>query len=91
MENKGKLLLKRIDFEKSDQKDTLVNPENLRMQEHLNYKPENLSSLAAKFQVSNATFKAWLKTIDYNIVIEHKKIFTPKELRIIYEHLGEVN
>ncbi len=53
--------------------------------------PENLSSLAAKYEVSLHTFKKWLKPIQYKINLKPKKIFTPAELKIIIEFLGEYN
>ncbi|MBI9036088.1 MAG: hypothetical protein JEZ03_16630 [Bacteroidales bacterium] len=53
--------------------------------------PETLTSLAAKYQVSLGTFRKWIKPIEYKLNIAHKKPFTPAELRIIIEFLGEYN
>ncbi len=53
--------------------------------------PENLSSLAAKYEVSLHTFKNWLEPIQDKINLKLKKIFTPAELRVIIEFLGEYN
>jgi len=98
MENNSKLPIKRNkseieirDSKFDNQEDFAANDNNLNNHKSGKYKPENLSSLAAKFQVSNNTLKAWIKSMDYEITIEHKKVFTPKELSIIYDHLGEVN
>ena len=51
--------------------------------------PENISTLAEKYQVSYHIFRQWLKPIEKKINLTHKKIFTPTELRIIIDHLGE--
>ncbi|MFC2111039.1 hypothetical protein ACFLQ5_01160 [Bacteroidota bacterium] len=52
-------------------------------------KPETLTTLAAKYRVSLPTFKKWIKPIEHKLNITHKKTFTPAELQIIIEHLGE--
>ncbi|OYT12222.1 MAG: hypothetical protein B6I18_01440 [Bacteroidetes bacterium 4572_112] len=52
------------------------------------YSPENLSSLSAKYNVSNRTMKIWLEELYPDIIIKHKMTFSPRELEIIIEHLG---
>jgi len=52
-------------------------------------KPENMTSLAAKYQVTLVTFKKWLKPIAGKISLARKKTFTPSELKVIIEFLGE--
>ena len=51
--------------------------------------PETITSLAAKYKVSLPTFNKWLKPIKHKLNMAHKKPFTPAELQIIIEHLGE--
>ncbi len=57
----------------------------------LNYIPEDLSSLSAKYKVSNRMMRAWLEDLHPEVVIKHKKIFSPREIRLIIEHLGPVD
>jgi len=48
-----------------------------------------LTELAAKYGVSNKTMYSWLKR---KKIIKNKRegyLFTPKEIRVIYEELGE--
>lgn len=52
-------------------------------------KAMTLTELAAKYGVSNKTMYSWLKR---KKIIKNKRegyLFTPKEIRIIYEELGE--
>ena len=51
--------------------------------------PETITSLAAKYKVCLPTFKKWLEPIEHKLNIAHKKPFTPAELQIIIEFLGE--
>lgn len=53
--------------------------------------PETLLSLAAKYKVSYQTFRKWIIPIQDKIHFKQKKTFTPSELKIIIEHLGEYN
>ena len=50
-----------------------------------------MTSLAAKYQVSLGTFRKWIKPIQAKLNISHKKPFTPAELKMILEFLGEYN
>ena len=52
-------------------------------------KPETLTSLASKYEVSVKTFRKWIIPIEHKLNIEHKKPFTPIELRAIINFLGE--
>ena len=51
--------------------------------------PETLTSLAAKYKVSLTTFRKWIKPIEHELKISHKKPFTPVELKVIIWFLGE--
>lgn len=53
--------------------------------------PETITSLAAKYNVSRVTFRKWIKPIEHKLEIKHKKPFTPAELKIIIDFLGEYN
>lgn len=50
---------------------------------------KNLSTLAAEYGVSKPTMRKWLKKVP-NLNVENRdtKDYTPKEIRLIYEHLG---
>ncbi len=54
-------------------------------------KPENLTSLAGKYEVTTITLRKWLKPINDKIRLSHKHIFTPLEVKSIIEFLGEYN
>jgi len=54
-----------------------------------NYTPENLSSISAKYKVSNRTMKVWLEDLYPNVVIRHKGTFSPREMKLIIAHLGD--
>lgn len=54
---------------------------------HPQHKSYNLTQLAAMYQVSTDTMRSWLKKIDLGE--RFGKIFTPKQVRQIFEHLGE--
>lgn len=51
--------------------------------------PESIKSLAAKYKVSYVTFRRWIKPIEHKLNMQHKKPFTPAELKIIIDFLGE--
>ena len=53
------------------------------------YQPETLTSLAAKYNVSLKTFRKWIKSIEHELTIAHKKPFTPAEIKQIVDFLGE--
>lgn len=52
-------------------------------------KPETLTSLAAKYNVTYITFRKWVKPIQDKINFKRKRTFTPAELKVIIEFLGE--
>jgi transposase-like protein len=54
-------------------------------------KPETVTSLAAKYGVSQRTFRKWITPIEEELNITHRKIFTPIELNLIINFLGEYN
>ena len=47
------------------------------------------TELAAKYGVCYTTFINWLKKIDELKLNPKQRILTPKELKIIYDNLGE--
>jgi hypothetical protein len=51
--------------------------------------PETLGSLAAKYKVSTKTLKKWIKPIENQLNLDNHRIFTPAELKMIIEFLGE--
>ena len=52
-------------------------------------KPETLTSLAAKYNVTYITFRKWVKPIMHKINFRPRRTFTPAELKVILEFLGE--
>jgi uncharacterized protein YjcR len=50
---------------------------------------ENKTSLAAKYGVSSKTFTKWLKRIGFEIPKNKGYLYTPEEVRLIIEKLGE--
>lgn len=53
------------------------------------YKPATRSQLAKRYGVSSETFKKWLSKVP-DLVIEGKeRVFTPKQVATIINHLGE--
>ena len=53
------------------------------------YQPENLTSLAAKYNVSLKTFRKWIKPIEHDLTIAHRKPFTPAEIKKIVDFIGD--
>ena len=51
--------------------------------------PETMTSLAAKYQISRVTLRKWLIPIENQINISPRRPFTPVELKIITEFLGD--
>jgi len=54
-------------------------------------RPETVTSLAARYQVSPITLLRWLNPIKDKIVIGRRQPFSPAELKIIIDFLGEYN
>ena len=52
-------------------------------------KPLNYKQLAAVYEVTHKTLKSWLKPFLGEIVEIRGKTFTIKQVRTIYEKLGE--
>ncbi|MDL5051888.1 hypothetical protein QQ054_38440 [Oscillatoria amoena NRMC-F 0135] len=50
---------------------------------------KNLKTLAAEYGVSDKTMKKWLRSIP-NLQVDNRKAknYTPKEISMIYKHLG---
>ena len=59
------------------------------MKTSIKFSPETMTSLAAKYDVSTTTFKKWLKPIESKLNRNHKLPFTPAQMEIIFDHLGE--
>ncbi|WP_103919354.1 hypothetical protein [Candidatus Venteria ishoeyi] len=53
------------------------------------YYPETMTSLAAKYKISRVTLRKWLIPIENQINISPRRLFTPVELKIIIEFLGD--
>jgi len=51
---------------------------------------QNLSSLASLYKVSRKTMKFWLKKGNLYKDRSQGYLYTPKEVRKIYEHLGNL-
>ena len=64
---------------------------NRKSQEKTNriYYPETMTSLAAKYQISRVTLRKWLIPIENQINISPRRPFTPVEIKIIIEFLGD--
>lgn len=58
------------------------------MENNIKIKAENLSSLAYKYGVSRRTMKRWLLKANLYKPKEKGYLYTPKEVKAIYEHLG---
>ncbi|MEO6830932.1 MAG: hypothetical protein ABI378_01770 [Chitinophagaceae bacterium] len=52
-------------------------------------KPTNLKQLAGIYEVSPRTMKGWLEPFVSQIGEMMGRTFTPKQMRIIYDKLGE--
>jgi transposase-like protein len=52
---------------------------------------KTLQQLAHEYGVCTATFRKWIKPIKVLMNTEEtrKRIYKPKEIKIIYEHLGK--
>ena len=50
-----------------------------------------MTSLAAKYRVSYHTFRKWIKPLENQINISPRMTFTPADLKIIINFLGEYN
>jgi hypothetical protein len=58
---------------------------------HLSGRETN-KTLAAKYHVNIRTFRKWLKPIEYlfaDKIAIGRRDYTPREVKMIYEHLGE--
>jgi hypothetical protein len=53
------------------------------------FPPMNRTELARKYKVSLPTFNKWLGLISNLVLIENQRIFTPKQVELIINHLGE--
>lgn len=53
------------------------------------FPPMNRTELARKYKVSLPTFNKWLRLISNLVLIENQRIFTPKQVELIINHLGE--
>ena len=51
--------------------------------------PETLTSLAAKYKITVKKFHKGIMPIEQKLNIGHKKTFTPNEIKIIIDYLGE--
>lgn len=40
------------------------------------------------YKISFPTFKRWIKAIPGIVFINRKRVYTPKEVQLIYDHLG---
>ena len=49
----------------------------------------NKKELAGKYNVSTRTLEKWLKPIEKKVGEYRGKVFTPVQIKVIYEHLGE--
>lgn len=56
------------------------------MNEH-NLHPMTLLQLAARWQVSVRTVKRWIKPFEHELGKVDGKLFTPRQVKIILEHL----
>lgn len=53
------------------------------------HKPATRTQLAKRYGVSTETFKKWLVKIPNLLLDSNDRVFTPKQVGIIIEHLGE--
>jgi hypothetical protein len=51
-------------------------------------KAKSKKELRNEFQVSKNTFNAWIRKIPGFIIDKKAHIFQPREVQIIYDHLG---
>ncbi len=58
------------------------------MNDKIKITAENISSLAAKYSVSNKTMKSWLVRANLYKPKSEGYLYTPKEVKKIYDHLG---
>ncbi len=49
----------------------------------------NKKALAGKYKVSTKTLEKWLKPIEKKVGEYSGRMFTPVQIKVIYEHLGE--
>ena len=55
--------------------------------DNIKYKPETVSSLAAKYGVTHKTFSNWISKIKDDLDIKRKRPLTPGQLKKIIEFL----
>ena len=53
------------------------------------FESQTKSQLARRFKISIPTFNKWLLLIPNLFIIPNQRIFTPKQVEIIINHLGE--
>jgi len=56
--------------------------------DNIKYKPETMSSLAAKYGVSLPTLKGWLQDAGLKIDYRRKRPLTPAKIKLIVDSLG---
>ena len=54
-------------------------------------KSKSKQQLRIEFNVSRNTFNSWIRKIPGFIVDKKARILQPKDVQIIYEHLGNTN
>lgn len=59
------------------------------MEFNIKYSATNRTEFARKYKVSVPTFNKWLALIQDLKLIDKQRIFTPKQVSIIINHLGE--
>ncbi len=62
------------------------------MENKIRLTSKNLSTLAAEYRVSQHTMKKWLRLVE-GLTVEGRttRDYTPKEVELIYLHLGVPN
>ena len=53
------------------------------------YNSSTRTELALRFKVSLPTFNNWLELIPNLNLIKNKRILTPKQVEMVFSHLGE--
>lgn len=53
------------------------------------FESQSKSQLSRRFKVSLPTFNSWLELIPDLNLVKNKRILTPKQVEMVFSHLGE--
>jgi len=57
----------------------------------MNISTKTRTQLAKEYKVDYSTFISWLNDIDELKLHPKRRLLTPKQVKLVYEHLGDPN